>query len=85
MSQLPAAVCQLHCEAVLDKVALRSFLSLKIDVNPFCKQSLNYLMRVQLSPVLHVVVIEKVLDHVEGVIEGGVVRMILGSVLDQIL
>ena len=42
-------------------------------------------MRVQLSPVLHVVVIEKVLDHVEGVIEGGVVRMILGSVLDQIL
>ena len=42
-------------------------------------------MRVQLPPVLHVVVIEKVLDHVERVIEGGVVRVILGSVLDQIL
>ena len=42
-------------------------------------------MRVQLPPVLHIVVIEKVLDHVQGVIEGGVVRMILGSVLDQIL
>ena len=42
-------------------------------------------MRVELAPVLHVVVIEKVLDHVEGVIEGGVVRMILRSVLDQIL
>ena len=52
---------------------------------PFCKQSLNYLMRVQLPPVLHVVIIEKVLDHMQGVIEGGVVRMILGSVLDQIL
>ena len=42
-------------------------------------------MRVQLSPVLHVVVIEEVLDHVQGVIEGGVVRMILRCVLDQIL
>ena len=42
-------------------------------------------MRVQLPPVLHVVVIKKVLDHVERVIEGGVVRVILGSVLDQIL
>ena len=42
-------------------------------------------MRVQFPPVLHVVVIEKVLDHVKRVVEGGVVRMILGSVLDQIL
>ena len=42
-------------------------------------------MSVQLPPALHVVVIEKVLDHVERVIEGGVVRVILGSVLDQIL
>lgn len=35
--------------------------------------------------MLHVVVVEKVLDHVERVIEGGVVRVILGGVLDQIL
>ena len=42
-------------------------------------------MRIELSPVLHIVIIEEVLDHVERVIEGGVVRVILWSVLDQIL
>ena len=42
-------------------------------------------MRVQFPPVLHVVVIEKVLDHVKRVVEGGVIRMIIWSVLDQIL
>ena len=42
-------------------------------------------MRIELSPVLHIVIIEEVLDHVERVIEGGVVRVILWSVFDQIL
>ena len=43
------------------------------------------LMRVQLSSVLNIVVIEKVLDHVERVIEGVVVRMILRSVFEKVL
>ena len=84
MSQLSAAISELHSEAVLDKMTLGPFLSLilVLEIHFILWYRVHYLMRVQFAPVLHVVVIEKVLDHVKRVVEGGIVRMIFGCVLD---
>ena len=46
---------------------------------------LTFLVRVQLPPVLHVVLVEERLDHVKRLREGGTVRMIRRGVLDQVL